>query len=275
MEDLRILAKAALSYPDEPYFPYLVAVDGLQLLEDEVLPVSGLGASLAHLHTAWVKVRGRDSRYQQSLTWLPDLGVKTCAALLAKGQVGEARTVIAEIRELFPKHISWLEDQVQGGPAGDTGFLFGHVREELLALVQTEPGDYLPDVDERVYALYPYRYLGTLSLLNGQVSEAVGYFEQALNRDPYYSFGWLGMGECSRFAGDRKRALKLYLRTVTEDERNHQAWLKGCDLMREMGFLDNAGSWWAKAVSRFPEHPVVLQATAEEARGTSADPLSV
>jgi len=82
-------------------------------------------------------------------------------------------------------------------------------------------------------------------------------FERALSLDPEYSFGWMGMAECSRFAGDRKRALKLYLRTVTENENNHRAWLRGCDLMREMGFQDNADSWWRKVVENFPEHPQV------------------
>jgi len=273
--NLRILGKAIVGYPEEPYFPYLMAGEGLAMLEDEVLPVAGLSGALNHLHTAWTKVRRRERLHLKSLTWLVDLGVKTCAALLAKGQTAEARTVIAEIQDLFPGNprvilqsaaadIRWLESQVGGDAPGDTGYLFGHVREDLLTLVSTEPAAFLPEVDERVYALYPYRYLGELSLLNGKVSDAVGYFERALNRDPDYSFGWLGMADCSRFAGDRKRALKLYLRTVTEDEQNHQAWLKGCDLMREMGFHDNAESWWTKTVNRFPEHPVVTRREAAE-----------
>ncbi len=94
-------------------------------------------------------------------------------------------------------------------------------------------------------------------LEDGLVSEAVGMFEQALSLDPEYSFGWLGMAECSYYAGDRKRALKLYLRTITENADNHRAWIRGCDLMREMGFGDNADSWWRKVVENFPEHPQV------------------
>ena len=86
----------------------------------------------------------------------------------------------------------------------------------------------------------------------------MGYFERALSQDPEYSFAWLGMAECSRFAGDRKRALKLYLRTVTENQLNHRAWLRGCDLMLEMDFHDNAASWWRRVANHFPEHPEVL-----------------
>ena len=108
------------------------------------------------------------------------------------------------------------------------------------------------------FSLYPLRYLGELALLEGQVSQAVGYFEQALSLDPEYSFGWLGMAECSRFAGDRKRALKLYLRTVTENQWNHRAWLRGCDLMLEMDFQDNAASWWHRVATHFPEHSEVI-----------------
>ena len=91
-----------------------------------------------------------------------------------------------------------------------------------------------------------------------------GAFEQALGNDPSYSFAWLGMAECSRFAGDRKRALKLYLRTITESEQNHRAWMRGCDLMREMEFRDNAESWWRKVASLFPEHPAIARQRARE-----------
>ena len=117
--------------------------------------------------------------------------------------------------------------------------------------------------------LYTLRYLGELALLEGRVSDAVGHFEQALSFDPEFSFAWLGMAECSRFAGDRKRALKLYLRTVTESQWNYRAWLRGCDLMLEMDFKDNAGSWWHRTVAAFPEHPEVMAALAG---GNSQEP---
>ena len=66
---------------------------------------------------------------------------------------------------------------------------------------------------------------------------------------------------------DRKRALKLYLRTITESEYNHRAWLRGCDLMRQMDFRDNAESWWRKVAELFPEHPEVLRQLALESEG--------
>jgi Tfp pilus assembly protein PilF len=112
-------------------------------------------------------------------------------------------------------------------------------------------------VDSRVRNLYPLRYRGELALLEGRVAEAVGLFEQALDLDPEYTFGWLGMAACSLFAGDRKRALKLYLRTVADEPGNHRAWLAGCGLMAELGFQGNAASWWRQLAERFPEHPAV------------------
>ncbi len=47
---------------------------------------------------------------------------------------------------------------------------------------------------------------------------------------------------------------------MTENDGNHRAWLRGCDLMMQMDFQDNAASWWRKVVEKFPEHPAVLAA---------------
>ena len=71
------------------------------------------------------------------------------------------------------------------------------------------------------------------------------------------------MAECSRFAGDRKRALKLYLRTVTAGDANHRGWLRGWSLMRELDYRDNAASWWARLTRAFPEHPEVVRRNRE------------
>jgi tetratricopeptide (TPR) repeat protein len=111
--------------------------------------------------------------------------------------------------------------------------------------------------DARYRSLYPFRYLGELALLTGKVGEAAEFYEKALTIDAHYSFAWLGLAECARFAGDRKRALKLYLRAVTENEWNHRAWLRGCSLLVELDFRDNAASWQRKVAVHFPEHPLV------------------
>ncbi len=265
----RILRKALENYPDEPYFPYRLACEGQSLLDGEVLPVAGLGAALAYLRTAWAKARALDPAQQVALTWLPDFGARITSSLLAVGAVEEAGAVIAEIRGLFPNHpLILLQSvavdcsglQMSGGPHDKAARrrIMARARRDLKHIMRGKNLAAGAPVDNRVRELYPLRYLGELALLEGKVTEALGLFEQALSLDPSYSCGWLGLAECSRFAGDSKRALKLYLRTVTENDGNHRAWLRGCDLMMQMEFQDNAASWWCKVVEKFPEHPTVV-----------------
>ncbi len=266
----RILKKAMAEFPQEPYFPYKMGCAGIQTLDDEVLPTAGLNLALGHLHTAWAKISHKDPAYLETLSWLPDLGVKSCSGLLILERVDEARTLIRRVGELFPdqpavmlqwavadiKHLEFRSQEL--GPELSRRMV-KQVTERLEALLDWKIANNGNAVDRRLLDLYPLRYLGELALLGGHVSEAVGYFEQALSLDPDYSFGWLGMAECSRFAGDSKRALKLYLRTITENEWNHRGWLRGCDLMQEMEFLDNATTWRRRVSTQFPEHPVIAR----------------
>jgi len=278
----RILRKAMGAYPREPYFPYKMGSAGLNLQDEEVLPTGGLSIALGHLHTAWQRLSECDPDHLRSQPWLPDLGAKSISGLLALDMVPEARALAHRFREIFPHHpriilqdavvrIRHLEKTRQGMP----GEAFETERRgiaEQLQMLRTLPEDLRKVAnDRRLFDLYPLRHLGELALLGGRVSEAVGHFEQALSLDPGYSYGWLGMAECSRFAGDRKRALKLYLRTITENEWNHRGWLQGCDLMREMDFQDNASSWWRRFVAQFPEHPAVT----EEAGRASENSLAL
>lgn len=272
--NLRILRKALEAHPNEPYFPYMLACESIQVLDDEVLPVAGLSRSLGHLAQAWRLVSRLPDDQARALTWLPDLAIKVASGLCVLGRVTEARPMIQRVRRLFPTHpavrlqsaavdIRFLAQTGGTGEAGTRSEQAARIEVELqtLRLEGGRPG--LTVLEKRIYNLYPLRYLGEMALLEGRVSEAVGHFEQALSCDPEFSFGWLGMAECSRFAGDRKRALKLYLRTVTESQWNHRAWLRGCDLMLEMDFRDNAASWWHRAATHFPEHPEVLAGSAD------------
>lgn len=267
--NLRILRKALAAYPSEPYFPYLLASEGITCLDDEVLPVAGLNRSLGYLNQSWRLVSRLPARERKSLPWLPDLGVKVASGLLTQGRINEAWPVIRQVARLFPDDpevrlqeavvdLRSLEKLVHDDPDETRAQRVVRLEATLQALAAAPEAARRSGDRSRIHNLYPLRYLGELALLDGRVSTAVGYFEQALSRDPEYSFGWLGMAECSRFAGDRKRALKLYLRTVTESQWNHRAWLRGCDLMLEMDFQDNAASWWRRVANSFPEHPEVL-----------------
>ena len=74
--NLRILRRALDTHPEEPYFPYRLACESLTLLDDEVLPVSGLSRSLGYLNKAWRRVMSTPVEHRCSLPWLADLGVK-------------------------------------------------------------------------------------------------------------------------------------------------------------------------------------------------------
>jgi tetratricopeptide (TPR) repeat protein len=268
--NLRILRKAVHDFPDEPYFPYQLACEVLVVLDGEVLPVAGINGALGHLHHAWQKARGFSLEQQRRLPWLADLGARIVSALIALDRIESARTVADQVRKIFPDHpltllqrvavtCRQLESRDEQWAAASAAGMIAQAREDLIRIREGHTESYGGTSDRRVRDLYPLRYLGELALMEGRVSDAVGLFEQALSLDPEYSAGWMGMAECSRFAGDRKRALKLYLRTITENANNHRAWLRGCDLMREMGFHDNAASWWRKVVETFPEHPAVAE----------------
>jgi len=233
------------------------------------LPVAGINGALNHLHTAWQKVTALDSERRCNLPWVADLGAKIVSTLLALDRLDDAREVSDQLRAIYPNHPQALLQAVavtcrtvesldEQWAAVSAASLYAQAREDLNRILNGETETGGSAVDSRVRDLYPLRYLGELALMEGRVSEAVGLFERALSLDPEYSFGWMGMAECSRFAGDSKRALKLYLRTVTENADNHRAWIRGGDLMREMGFRDNADSWWCKVVENFPEHPLVV-----------------
>ncbi|MFH2051965.1 MAG: glycosyltransferase [bacterium] len=258
--------------PAEPYFSYLMACQGLSLLDQDVLPAAGMGAALVHLQQAWRRLSDRPAAEVAEIPWFPDLAAKLVSALLVREDLAEACRVRDAALAVLPLHPAVLLQSVavdlaglgRGmGPGGDGAQRAGEVTRLLHSLLERAGSGDTAGLDTRILHLYPLRYLGELALLQGRVSEAVGLFEQTLGLDPGYSFGWLGMAECSRFAGDRKRALKLYLRTVTAAEANHRGWLRGWSLMRELDYRDNASSWWARLTRAFPEHPEVIRRNRE------------
>ena len=284
--NLRILHGALESHPSEPYFPYRLACEGMIRLDEEVLPVAGLTEAIGLLQRAWQLMGGTSDEELRHQHWLPDLGTRIASGLLSLGDVDGARTVLDRLRELFPDHPAVIL-QVMAAACRDLWRRHGELapetaarlvtsaREELLRLQAGLVTRNLDTVDSRVRDLYPLRYLGELALMERRVTEASERFEQALELDPNYSFAWLGLAECSHFAGDRKRAMQLYLRAVTESEWNHRAWFRGGDLMEEMGFHDNAVSWLRTACTRFPEHPRARREREEALSGLPGEPAAV
>jgi len=190
---------------------------------------------------------------------------------LASGRVTEARDVaeaacaaLCEHRGLLLQnvaaHTRYLQECVHSLDKAETARLLAATRELIDVLkagrLKDDPAAALDDDATR--DLYPLRYSAELALLEGRVGDAAELFEKALTVDASYSGAWLGLAECARFAGDRKRALKLYLRAVTENEWNVRAWLRGCSLLDELEFRDNADTWRRKVAVQFPELPAVL-----------------
>jgi len=264
--NLRLLNQALETHGQEPYFPYRLACETMLRLDGEVLPVGGLDEALGYLQRSWRLLSPKDDEELRCLHWLPDLGTRIASGMLAMGEVPAARATLGTLRGLFPDHplvllhgvaadIRYLAERTNELTSDDASRIITAARADLERLRSGDPVPPQDTIDGRVRDLYPLRYLGELALLEGRVTEASERFEQALEWDPNYSFAWLGLAECSRFAGDRKRAMKLYLRAVTESEWNHRAWFRGAALMADMGFHDNAASWLRTACARFPEHP--------------------
>jgi len=265
--NLRILRKAISTFPDEAYFEYQIACETLVRLDDEMLPVAGMNSALMSLERAWQKIQRLSLPERERLAYGPDLVAKISACRLARDCVPQARQIVHEGRELYGDHpvlllqsaaseCRYLLDFADQLDASERAKLLNSVRRDIHVLHSTNLAHLAVPTDERYRTLYPLRYLGELALLEGKVGEAAELFEKALTVDSSYSFAWLGLAECARFAGDRKRALKLYLRTVTENEWNHRAWLRGCSLLEELEFHDNAASWRRKVALHFPEHPL-------------------
>ena len=270
--NLRILGRAIADHPEEPYFEYRLGCDHLAYLHEEALPAAGLSLALSNLERAWQKALLLPSAERRALGYGADLAARIAAALIAGDRPREARQQIRAAEAVYGDapllHLQGIAAAARE-LCDHTGDLAPLERARLLTRarrdihsLQAGPG--AAAQGDPVRQLYPLRYLGELALLEGRVAEAAEHFEQALTVDGSYSFAWLGLAECARFAGDRKRALKLYLRTVTGSEWNHRAWLRGSSLMEELGFRDNAASWRRKVTILFPEHPSAAEAAAPE-----------
>jgi len=102
--NLRILKKAVVAYPDEPYFPYQLACAALEFKDCEVLPVSGINRALVQMKTSWEKAAQSPLKVRRNLPWLADLGARMVSALLALSKIDEAREMSQRVQKVFPDH---------------------------------------------------------------------------------------------------------------------------------------------------------------------------
>lgn len=257
--NLRLLHQAAAQYPEEPYFEFQLGRETLQVLDGEVLPVAGLNTGLKHLESAWRRVMAMPPEIQALISFGGALAVDFVSALLAAGQLDRAADTVGIARHrwggdivlrLQAARVALARLLADPAPA-DRSDLVADI-EAILAQLE-DAADGLSPVDLRAVTLGRQRLIGDLALATGRVSEAAEAYEQALRQDQSYSVAWMGLADCARLAGDRKRALRLYLRAVTASEWNVEAWRRGCRLLDELGFHDNAQSWRARVQENFPE----------------------
>lgn len=257
--NLRLLRQAAAERPDEPYFCYLLGADALMWLDGEVLPVAGLRGALQHLQAGWRAIAAWPHELRRALPFGAQLGRDLAASLLADGQAGEAAAVAALARRCWGDSAGLALQAVRSGLdqlAAERDpvrreIIGAQVRDDLArTAVQLSAATGSETRRQRAQML---RCEGDLALLEGQVGAAAEAYEQALTGDQEHAAAWVGLAECARLAGDRKRALRLYLRAVTASEWSLRAWERGGSLLEELGFHDNAESWRSRVRDSFPE----------------------
>ena len=260
--NLRLLRRAVQTCPEDAYFEYRLGSETLVQLDDEVLPVAGLHASIGHLESAWRKVTSLPPEMRRLVAYGAHLATDLAGALLSDAASERAASVVLAARRDWGDNPrlclqaarSGLARLESVGDAAQREALITAIKRDLEHLVSL-PTAGVPH-GERMVTVHVLRCRGDLAFAEGRVADAAEAFEQALGHDQECSAAWVGLAECARLAGDRKRALRLYLRAVTVNEWNVHAWERGCSLMEELGFHDNAQSWLLKVNEVFPERPL-------------------
>jgi len=258
----RLLRDAWREYPYEPYFAYRLLAESMPVLEDEVLPASGLAKHVQQLVKAWRIIEGMAPARCAELAYGPELAGMASAALIAAGDTQRALDVVRSALEIYPGEPSLLFRRaaavVRHLEAAPPLSVPESRAASLRALAENDLRDCLASAagrprEERWRWLWPLRYQGELALLAGDLPGARERFLAALALDPDYSHAWSGRAACASAAGEPRRALGYYLRAVTLDERNVSAWLRGSEILEILGFADNARSWRRRARDLFPE----------------------
>ncbi len=276
--NLRLLRRACGEYPYEPFFAWRLADETVVRLEDEVLPVAGLARTTELLERAWRFVAPAERRDAPQPPFAPQLAELLVHCLLAQERTGEALGIAREATLRFPdderlslaRAVALVRHLELGGGGAGAADLVAEARACLDPLVATAPG-----ATERWRWVVPLRYLGRLELVDDAPAEAERHFDTLLRRDPLTSCAWSGKGDCALRLGERRRALACYLRAVTLDEHNLQAWLRGSLLLNRLGFRDNARTWLQRVETLFPEYPVFQQRGELTQEMLDAEPMSV
>jgi len=129
--------------------------------------------------------------------------------------------------------------------------------EALTGMLQGSPDLEPAPISSAFFELYPLRYLGLAALDDGSPEEARGWFQRALEVDPNYTGALCGLAEVAESEGRHREALQIYLRALSVNESEVEAWLGGSEVLRRLGFGDNAVSWLQKLQTFLTEDPRV------------------
>ncbi len=260
----RLLSRAIESYPEEPYFRYQLACEMAAYLEETVLPIKGFSRMLDELEQAVAQVAQTPVDGKVHLGYGPDLYARLATALMAAGRREEALVVVEEGLDRFGAS-SLL--RFTHGVALYRASLGGNEREERLDLAREQldamieqRSDLEPaPISAAYFSLYPLRFLGLVALECGEIEQAREYFRQSLEIDPSYTGGLCGLGRVAANEGRQREALQIYLRALSINEHEVEAWIEGARLLIEMGFQDNARSWLQRLHRALPEHPGLVE----------------
>ena len=263
----RLLHRAIEQYPDEPYFHYQLACEMAVHLEELVLPVKGFTVMLEHLQNSAKQVRRMDERRRQHLGYGADLYARLVGCLLACERTEDALSAAHEGVESFGDASSLrfslaraeLQRAAELGRSPEAQQLRDDAEKRLHQMLD-RAGDLEPaPISGAYFSVYPHRHLGLLALQRGELEGAREHFRQALSADPDYTGALCGMARVAMAEGRAKDALQIYLKALTVNETEVDAWIGGAEVLLGLGFDDNARSWLQKLAIFLPEHPGVAR----------------
>jgi len=259
----RLLSLAVESYPEEPYFRYQLASEMALYLHELPLPVKGFRQMLEELRQAVAIVAAMPKRRASHLSYGPDLFSRYAAALLATGAGDEALKVVLEGIERYGEtsllrfhHGVALLEQAEGDAAAER---IEQAERCMRVMLKGDEAVEPTPISAAYFQLYPHRYLGLASLRRGDLEAARKHFESALASDPGYTGALCGLARLAEADGRPKEALQIYLRALSLNESEVDAWIEGSELLIRLGFGDNALSWLQRLTTTLPEHPRVLE----------------